>query len=303
MQRSIEAHSTANIWQLTDLAPVLEIYANQQFDTSGGQSWMPGDPTRQDIFRSVQLSVSSNELVFPTIANIDTTEDSPNNQKATYSAWIRAANREPIEWLLQFRIPPSTTNPISSISWTTLRILKNGIIARNINETLGRLQIMALIEQMIADVSQGVVSETPAGLINGSNTVFTLSHTPVAGSLFQIHNKQIDQEGVDFTITGAVITYAVPPLPGDWLLSSYRTASGILGNAPNTIEGIGTLAMASATTVLNPSVAIDSAIDLIPKSDGITGRLRPSNRVAGISFDVTSENFADSGLFKYIIYL
>ncbi len=65
--------------------------------------------------------------------------------------------------------------------------------------------------------------------------------------------------------------------------------------------GIGTLAVGLPTTILSALVAADSPIEAVARGDGITGNLRVSNRVAGVSFDVTSENGADAGNFTWII--
>lgn len=150
MKRNINAWSTPEIYHLSDLAPVLEIYANADFDTSDGQRVLAGDTELQNFYRAVPCTVVDNELVIPTIVDIDTTEDSPDNQQATYSAYLRASGQQLIDWQLNFRIPPSTTTPVSSISWPALRILSRGILVRDpIPLTLARADIVALIEYYV----------------------------------------------------------------------------------------------------------------------------------------------------------
>jgi hypothetical protein len=71
------------------------------------------------------------------------------------------------------------------------------------------------------------VQEVPAGTINGSNTVFTLTYTPSAGSLiFMVNGVAQNPFGStrDFTISGATITMTTAPAGGatpDWLMATY----------------------------------------------------------------------------------
>jgi hypothetical protein len=53
---------------------------------------------------------------------------------------------------------------------------------------------------------------TPIGLVNGTNAVFTLPVVPSPGaSLRDYLNGQLMTEGVDYTLSGATITYTSPP--------------------------------------------------------------------------------------------
>lgn len=68
-----------------------------------------------------------------------------------------------------------------------------------------------------------VVGEAPAGTINGSNTVFVLTNTPVAGSE-QVYLNGIRQRrgaGLEYTIAGGTITFVSAPLAGDSILVDY----------------------------------------------------------------------------------
>ena len=74
-----------------------------------------------------------------------------------------------------------------------------------------------------AELSSGSVNETPAGTLNGVNTVFDLSFTPNLGSLVLVLNGVVQNpgsgsplEGEDYMITGAVITYTVAPRATDF---------------------------------------------------------------------------------------
>ena len=67
--------------------------------------------------------------------------------------------------------------------------------------------------------------EVPSGLINGSNTAFTLANSPnPAASLLLVLNGVIQQQGVgkDYTLSGANITFVSAPASGGVLLAWYR---------------------------------------------------------------------------------
>ena len=69
-----------------------------------------------------------------------------------------------------------------------------------------------------------VDKEIPSGSINGSNTAFTLSNTPVAGSEHVYLNGVLQESGAgnDYTISGANITLLSSPLTGEKLRVTYR---------------------------------------------------------------------------------
>jgi hypothetical protein len=67
--------------------------------------------------------------------------------------------------------------------------------------------------------------ETPVGLINGSNTTFTLAYAPSpAASLSLYLNGLLMSQGADYTVTANVVTFFVASVPqtGDLLLANYR---------------------------------------------------------------------------------
>jgi len=66
--------------------------------------------------------------------------------------------------------------------------------------------------------------------------------------------------------------------------------------------GTGVLAAATPTTIASALVALNSPVVAVSIDNGITGRLFPSNRVAGASVDIQSESGTDAGNFKYYIY-
>ncbi len=66
-------------------------------------------------------------------------------------------------------------------------------------------------------------NETPAGLVNGSNTAFTLAGTPVNASLKLFLNGQLLEPGAgnDYTVSAAAITMLFAPTTGDKIRAYY----------------------------------------------------------------------------------
>jgi len=69
-----------------------------------------------------------------------------------------------------------------------------------------------------------VDKEIPSGLVNGINTVFTLSNIPIINSEHIYLNGLLQESGVtnDYTISGNTITFVLPPLPNMKIICSYR---------------------------------------------------------------------------------
>jgi hypothetical protein len=70
-----------------------------------------------------------------------------------------------------------------------------------------------------------VTREVPSGSVNGSNAVFTLANTPVAGTEQVFLNGLLQQEGAgnDYTISGDTITFVTAPETGWKLFVNYAT--------------------------------------------------------------------------------
>lgn len=67
--------------------------------------------------------------------------------------------------------------------------------------------------------------ETPAGVVNGVNTVFVLSEAPSpAGSLHLYRNGVLQRVGVDYSLNGSTVTFnaVATPQVGDWVVGSWR---------------------------------------------------------------------------------
>jgi hypothetical protein len=81
-----------------------------------------------------------------------------------------------------------------------------------------------------------VDSETPTGLINGSNLVFTLASTPAPAESLELYRNGIRLSPiVDYTLSGNTITFVsgAQPQTGDIFRAQYRI--GIFGTAPHNL--------------------------------------------------------------------
>jgi hypothetical protein len=130
----------------------------------------------------------------------------------------------------------ATPNPVSS-----LQLFRNGVLqAAGIDYTLSGTTVTMLpvstpepLDALLASyrvttVTPGITfedAERPAGAINSLNTQFTLASTPSpAASIAVYRNGILQQAGVDFTVSGNVLTFAGPSIPqtGDSLQAFYR---------------------------------------------------------------------------------
>lgn len=97
--------------------------------------------------------------------------------------------------------------------------------------------------------------ETPSGLVNGINAVFTLAFTPSpAASLQLVRGGLTQKQGDDFTLTGLTITFIAGslPLPGDELVAWYRY-----------------------NTTFSPAMGVPTIQDLLRSSFRLINQLRP----------------------------
>jgi hypothetical protein len=75
-------------------------------------------------------------------------------------------------------------------------------------------------------VTQFADGETPGGTVNGTNLTFTLIATPSPATSLRLYkNGMLQQQGNDYTLSGATIAFSstsIAPQTGDTLAASYR---------------------------------------------------------------------------------
>jgi hypothetical protein len=110
-------------------------------------------------------------------------------------------------------VATATTTPAITITTTVTGVLKGNGTA--ISAAVAGTDYMA--------PADFVVRETPTGLVNSSNTTYTLANTPLVGTEQVFLNGLLQEPGAgnDYTISGATITYLTAPTTGDRLRVSY----------------------------------------------------------------------------------
>jgi len=102
-----------------------------------------------------------------------------------------------------------------------------------------------------------VDGDSPAGIVDGSNTAFTLSAVPNPASSLAVYRNGMLQKAVqDFTANGNALTFvtADAPQPGDTLLASYRLG-GASGSTPQTFPAPEVLCSGTGTPTTGTSLA------------------------------------------------
>ena len=75
-------------------------------------------------------------------------------------------------------------------------------------------------------------NETPSGLVNSSNTTYTLAAAPITNSLALYRDGQLlTGGGADYTLTTNSISFVTAPTTGSVLLAFYQSAASSAGNA------------------------------------------------------------------------
>lgn len=110
-----------------------------------------------------------------------------------------------------------------------------------------------------------VDAETPAGLINGSNTVFTLADAPTPATSLQLYrNGVLQKPGTDYALVNNTVTFtsASVPQPADVLQAVYRLgqSGGVTGQAGGALTGYFPSPSLAPGAVSNLHVAATAAI-------------------------------------------
>jgi hypothetical protein len=107
----------------------------------------------------------------------------------------------------------SDLNSASSLTGTELlEVVQGGLNKRS--------SIAAVVAKVNAT---RVPKEIPLGAIDGINTVFTLTHSPLSGTEHVYYNGALQEaDGQDYTISGSLISFNVPPEVGTKLRVTYN---------------------------------------------------------------------------------
>jgi len=84
------------------------------------------------------------------------------------------------------------------------------------------VDVLNKINRSVVNSTSPVYSETPAGTIDGSNKVFTLSNIPISGSLqLFLNGMYMTGSGEDYHLSSLTITFINAPVPGSVLRSFF----------------------------------------------------------------------------------
>jgi hypothetical protein len=142
-----------------------------------------------------------------------------------------------------------------------------------------------------------VDGENPAGIVDGSNTTFTLSAAPnPVTSLALYRNGLLQKAGQDFSLNGSTVQFvtAATPQPGDTLLASYRTGgdSGGSGGTGGSYPAPQVLCSGTGSGVTGTSLAsmgtcaIPAGVLLAGDRVEIRWDVRHTGGASGFSFEV-----------------
>lgn len=104
------------------------------------------------------------------------------------------------------------------------------------------------------------MTETPSGLINGSNTIYTLAYEPIPATLVLWRNGVAQQILVDFTLSASTVTFLTAPQSGDWLFALYSSL-GLTGDSYLNPTTIGDIAQWCVTKMMNRTDLLDLAYE------------------------------------------
>lgn len=287
----IGAH-TRNNWQRAGTTATLRIWFTGEFRDTNGVMVDPGNGT-DSFYQIVPCTVNptTHVISIPSFTLPSTLDGTPANIEC--NGRLYDASNSPRTWLFQGW---SISNAPTSLPFDAWFIFNLGSSLSNPPDFyLNRQEVLALIASEFAAYAQGMFSETPSGTINGVNGTFTLSHTPIAGTLLLFLNGELQPEGSlgagteSYTISGATITHLLPPQLGDRLLAVYRTTGGLVvgGTVPTQIQE------SSGPTVLNLGAVADRTL-LERFGSTIIGTI--ATRRVGNLFNVTAYGAVGNGV-------
>ena len=159
-------------------------------------------------------------------------------------------------------VPDLSQRPVKGVGYTTnsaAAIDSNGAII----SVVGNPGDCVLVDGSSGPCGQPqpsfIDAETPGGIVDGSNTTFTLANVPSGSSLMLFRNGLYMTAGSDYTLAGATITFATgySPQPLDTMTASYRTntANGsVIGGGSSIVLTTQTQVICSASGAATSSL-------------------------------------------------
>jgi hypothetical protein len=197
MKVKVEMQNTPDVWRLGGETAFLRIFANQSFDTSDGE-FVPQSHVNSGLYLEVPCQISGYSLVIPEV-ELDSTEDSPTNPRATYTATLVTFRKNVIkpEFLSSFRVPSTAPNT----TWPNLRLHRSPRIPLRGSCAYNSAQIEFLLAELLTYGRRS--STTQIGLARSS--------APPADPDFPIHLSVTDpfwanlRDGVGLVRSGKAV--------------------------------------------------------------------------------------------------
>ncbi|HXE12805.1 MAG TPA: hypothetical protein VN633_11830 [Bryobacteraceae bacterium] len=198
------------------------LYSNSHaavIDASGNLTAASGNTTD-----CVHVDGTSGACSVPNTVTINATfvdADTPaGNEDGTNLTFVLAQTPSPVASLslyrngLELRQNIDYTLSGNTISFARIAAPQSGDILQAFYRVTGSATLVTFTD-----------AETPGGLMNGTNTTFTLSAAPTPSTSLQLfRNGSLLRQGTDYTLSANMITFsaAATPKAGDGLIASYR---------------------------------------------------------------------------------
>ena len=172
-----------------------------------------------DFFDEISCTLASNTITVPSFPVTPTVTAQIGTPTETWQLWDQAGSARNV--IFEGFIP-SSPNPTT---FSALLIANQGQTLGNPPRTyLDAIGVQQLIDAEFAALGGiPVTRETPSGVVDGTNPTFTLAFTPILDSEEVFVNGILrENNGADYSISGAVITMITIPESGDYVRVSYR---------------------------------------------------------------------------------
>jgi outer membrane murein-binding lipoprotein Lpp len=231
-------------WQVPPSATPLTVSQVRQSSTKG--SGPGGGSVGGTQFATIPVAISQITGLSTDLSTINTSLAALNSQIAALTAQVNAGGSGGSLTALQSQVNALSTNvtalsasvagntaSISTITTglntVTATVSSNGVLLNTLNTSVIALNssVTNLANTVNAFSAGGsnamyVDAETPGGLINGTNTIFSLAQPPTLGSLLLYRNGLLQLSVQNYTLAGTTVTFTTSPASSDRLEAYYR---------------------------------------------------------------------------------